>query len=245
MIPRPPSPRHAPTLATLLRRREGMTLIELLIVITLVVSITGLAAVSFGLIGRANIKGETRKFGGTVRYIYNQAATQNQAFQLVIDIEKREYWVDQLELSGALSRDDISGATLQAQIKAQSEERAERIDGEDTRFTGVLNRAPVEGMLIERTTLPDDVAILGVMTSHHEEIQTEGVATINFFPSGFVEQSVIFFGPASEVDDEGFAAEPDDGDVYSLFIHPLTGHTSLEPGRAEIERDFFEAEEDD
>ena len=114
------------------------------------------------------------------------------------------------------------------------------MDAEDSKF-GTVVRTPVDEMFIsgEDAALGDGVYFVGLMTSHHDELQTEGVGTINFFSNGFVERSVIYVG------DENARDGLDEGVVYTIMINPLTGQSSVQPGKTEISSSFFETEEDD
>lgn len=221
-----------------------MTLIEIMIVVTLIAALVGITAFSLGLVGRADAQAKAREFTGVIRFVYNQAATRNETFQLVIDLDNNTYSVDILDTSGGLSRDELSGSFLDRDVELESESRAGRVDDEDTAFGGVLERTPLEGPLLEEKTFPEGVAFLGVMTSHHEELQVEGLATINFFPSGFVERSVIYIGGVSEKSMKEVGRARVDGAVYTLLVNPLTGQTTLRSGWVEVEEEFFEAEED-
>jgi len=218
-----------------------MTLIEIMVVISLIAALVALTAFGMGFIGRADVQGDALRLSGIIRYVYNAAATQNRTLQLVVDLDAGTLTVEELNVSGGLSLADLKGETLvTANDDADEEERAERLDEEDRGF-GTVQRAGFSGPLLDEDDrrLTDGVFIIGVMTSHHEEMQTEGIATINFFPSGFVERSIIYVGDAlaKESDDEGV--------VYSLLVQPLTGQTSIKPGRVPIRDSFFEAEEAD
>ena len=75
------------------------------------------------------------------------------------------------------------------------------------------------------------------MTSHHEALQVEGIATINFFPSGFVERAIIYLGDDTARENE------DQGTAYTLMINSLTGQSTVRPGRVPIEDRFFDLED--
>jgi general secretion pathway protein H len=51
-------------------------------------------------IGDVRAKGAMRRLQGTVRYLFNESVFRKRAFQLHIDIEKAEYWVDTPQITG-------------------------------------------------------------------------------------------------------------------------------------------------
>ena len=222
--------------------RSGMTLIEILIVVVLIASMMTLAMIGMGIIGRSDVQGSALKFSSMIRYTFNLAATSNQTLQLKIDFENSKFTVERLDVFGGLSEEALRGDTLksvQSGSVSKRESRAQRLDDEDARF-GSLSRTPLDDILIseDNSKLDDEVYFVGLMTSHHDELQTDGIGTINFFANGFVEKSIIYLG------DESARDGMDDGIFYSIIINPLTGQSSVIPGKQEISSTFFEAEED-
>ena len=219
-----------------------MTLIEIMIVVALMATIMTIAAVSFGVLGQADVQGDALKFSSIIRYTFNNAATSNETLQLKIDFDENTFTVEKLELAGGLSEDELRGTTLkstQSNAYRDNRERAQKLDAEDTKF-GQVTRTPLDDLLIgdEDSQLSSDVYFIGLMTSHHDEIQTEGVGTINFFANGFVERSVIYLGDET-------AKNGDEGGIfYTISVNPLTGQSSVIPGKKEISSSFFEEEED-
>jgi type II secretory pathway pseudopilin PulG len=218
-----------------------MTLMELMVVIGLIAGLMAITAFGMGFLTRADVQGDALRVSGIIRFVYNASATQNRTLQLMIDLDNGTLSVDELDVSGGLTLEELAGKTLKSSEMEESTfgKRANRLDEEDENFTRI-QRTTMAGPLLgdEDRELSPAVYFLGVMTSHHESLQTEGVATINFFPSGFVERSIIYIGDeqAKESDDEGV--------VYSLLVHPLTGQTSIKMGRVKIEESFFEEEAD-
>ncbi len=222
--------------------RNGMTLIEILIVVVLIASMMTLAMIGLGIVGRSDVQGSALKFSSMIRYTFNMAATTNQTLQLKLDFETSTFTIERLDVFGGLSEEALRGDTLksvQSGSLSKKESRASRLDDEDSRF-GTVNRTPVEDILLseDNTKLDDEVYFVGLMTSHHDEMQTDGVGTINFFANGFVEKSIIYLG------DEQARDGADDGIYYSIIVNPLTGQSSVIPGKQEISSTFFEAEED-
>ena len=222
--------------------RNGMTLIDILIVVVLIASMMTLALIGLGIVGRSDVQGSALKFSSMIRYTFNMAATTNQTLQLKLDFETSTFTIERLDVFGGLSEEALRGDTLksvQSGSLSKKESRASRLDDEDSRF-GTVNRTPVEDILLseDNTKLDDEVYFVGLMTSHHDEMQTDGVGTINFFANGFVEKSIIYLG------DEQARDGADDGIYYSIIVNPLTGQSSVIPGKQEISSTFFEAEED-
>lgn len=227
---------------------SGFTLIEIMIVVALMALMLGVGMFSLGIIGRADVNGEALRFSSAIRYTFNMAATSNKTLQMKIDFTNRKFSVDELSLSGGLSNDALRGTNLTAEGEEGEEAapvnaRAAALDNEDSTF-GSLKRTKIDETFLsgDDANLKDGVYFLGLMTSHHDEIQTDGIGTINFFSNGFVERSVIFLGDEeamnlAQTNEEG-------GVIYTIMISPLTGNSSVRPGRIEISSTFFEEEED-
>ena len=222
--------------------KNGMTLIEIMIVVALIASMMTIAAISLGVLGQADVQGDALKFSSMIRYTFNSAATSNETLQMKIDFDSNKFGVEKLELSGGLSDDELRGTTMKSSNSKdhwRDKSRAERLDDEDSKF-GKDTRTPVDGVFFddEDSQLSDGVFFIGLITSHHDDVQMDGVGTINFFANGFVERSVIFIGDETAKNgDEG-------GVVYSITVNPLTGQSSVTPGQREISSAFFEEEED-
>lgn len=219
-----------------------MTLIEIMIVVALIAALMGIAAVGFNVLGQSDVRGEALRVSSAIRYTFNLAATGNTTLQMKLDFETGTFQVEKLDVFGGLSVDTLNGKTMKSVTSGSNmdSKRAQRMDDEDMRF-GTVTREPVEDDMFlsgEDAVLEDDVFFIGLMTSHHDEIQTEDVGTINFFANGFVERSVIYLGDAAARD--GL----DEGVVYTIIVNPLTGQSSVQPGKTEISSSFFEEEED-
>ena len=222
--------------------RRGMTLIEIMIVVVLIATMMTLGMLGLGIIGSSDVQGSALKFSSMIRYTFNLAATSNQTLQLKIDFENSTFNIERLDVFGGLSDEALRGDTLksvQSGSATRDKSRASRMDDEDSRF-GSISRTPVDDIMLseDNTKLDDEVYFVGLMTSHHDALQTDGTGTINFFANGFVEKSIIYLG------DEAARDGQDDGVFYSIIVNPLTGQSSVIPGKQEISSSFFEAEED-
>jgi prepilin-type N-terminal cleavage/methylation domain-containing protein len=229
--------------------RKGLTLIEIMIVVALIATMMTIGAIGLGVLGQSDVQGEALRLSSLVRYTFTTAATSNATLQMKLNFDDSTFTVEKLELAGGLSDDELRGVTMKSVMsksdlgdRQKTDDRGSRLDEEDSRF-GSVQRLPLEDMFFdeEDTILQDGVYFIGLMTSHHDEIQREGVGTINFFANGFVERSVIFLG------DEAARDGLEEGVVYAISVSPLTGQSSVVPGRElmdSISSTFFEEEED-
>ena len=223
-------------------KRSGMTLIEIMIVVVLIAALMGIAAAGFGVLGQADVRGEALRVSSAIRYTFNLAATSNTTLQMKLNFEDGTFQVEKLDVFGGLSVDTLNGKTMKSVTSGSltGAKRSQRMDDEDVRF-GNVTREPVEDDMFlsgDDAKLDEDVFFVGLMTSHHDEVQTDDVGTINFFSNGFVERSVIYLG------DQAARDGLEEGVYYTIIVNPLTGQSTVQPGKTEISSSFFEEEED-
>jgi len=220
---------------------KGFTLIEIMIVVAIMVAVTTASLYGMGIIGRADVKGEAIRFSSDIRYVFNMAASSNKTLQMKIDFDSNQFTVEELSLTGALSEKELMG-------KSEDNKRRSKIDEEDETF-GKVQRTKLDDDIIteEESSLKDGVYFLGLLTSHHDALQTEDIGTINFFANGFVERSVIYLGDeiAAEAARDNNLDSVEGSVIYTITVSPLTGIATVSPGYVEHASSFFEEEEDD
>ena len=79
-----------------MRKSNGFSLIELLVVIMLICAFVFIALPKIKSGTEINIKSASRNLSGTIRYLYNEAAFKKNIYRLVFDIDRGEYWVEVL-----------------------------------------------------------------------------------------------------------------------------------------------------
>lgn len=204
---------------------RGMTLIEIMIVLTIVASVMGLTAFSMSGLTASKVRSEAMHVAGAIRYVYGRSAINGVRYQLTFSVGANT-------LSVQCSEKNIPVAAADADKEPKKEK--EKDDAEANPF-GVMaagaSMAACDDKVMRDFTLKDGVTIARVVTSHDESPVESGDATIGFFPNGFVERSIVW-------------VKGSDGGYFTLFVDPMSGRVRVKPGDLDVPDDFFEVEED-
>lgn len=74
--------------------QAGFTLIELSIVLLLLALMFRVTIPALSGLTEANLHSTSRRIASLMRYVYSEAAFRKTYFSLILDLEKREYWVE-------------------------------------------------------------------------------------------------------------------------------------------------------
>lgn len=206
------------------RNARGMTLIEIMIVLTIVASVMGLTAFSMSGLSASKVRSEAMHVAGAIRYVYGRAAINGVRYQLTFDVGSNT-------LSVECSEKNVPVAV--AGDEPEKKERDEK-DPEANPFgiaASAGGLAACDDKVMRDFALKDGVTIARVVTSHDEDPVESGKATIGFFPNGFVERSIVWVKGA-------------DGGFFTLLVDPMSGRVKVKPGDLDVPDDFFEVEED-
>jgi general secretion pathway protein H len=231
-------------LRTIGRTREGMTLIEVLVVITLIALATGAATLSLGAVTRTKLRSACMRVVAAASFAYNRSIADGNTLRLLIDMESHTLSVQQAsggkitlarqdDRRGMQSGDDHDEAAVDPWAAARS-----RL--EDS-FKPSFGRSPF-GPLTDRDgnalaryrdiSLGDGIRVVRLHVPHEREPRETGMGSIYFFPSGLTEHAVVHLTDGS-------------GDIYAVEIHPLTGRGKVhdfpfEPAERSLEEGFSE-----
>lgn len=145
------------------------------------------------------INSTTRKFVGLVRTVRNDAVLLNTIYRLVVDMEKKAYWVESQREAKRISEG------TEAPRKKKSKK------GEEPSSNFVMAQKYSK----EPIPFPDGVAFDGVF-KEREGLIKEGTAYVHFFPSGFNEPAILHL-----------KREGSDKISYSLVIRPTSGKVDI------------------
>lgn len=188
-------------------KRQGFTLIEILVAITIIALITALAIPGFNYAFRTSTESFARQMAAVFREAKDRALLTRQLVRIKIDLTKQAYWVEAAGGNYILPSEE--------EIKRQKEDLFKKDEEqEESAF------AMVKEITRDKKTVPYGMKINKVQSPRYKEALTEGEAEIYYFPSGISDAAVVELEDSEKV-------------KRSLSVNPVTGIATLELGAKE------------
>lgn len=230
------------------RGRRGVSLIEILVVLSLVAIVMGVVSVGFYGTSGARLKQGSTRVAGAIRVAYAHATAVSKVVRLVFDFEAGTIAMEEAEDRHLLRKDSTGGADpaneAEAQAVAAAEAASMRAPKSGFSPVNLRNYHHVKSDDEDDDTsefavpLPKGIQFWQIDVDHQLEPVRSGRAYLYFFPGGQTQHGTIQLriSNADEDDKTGF---------ISVSIPPLTGKTSIRAGRVEAfkPRDETEASE--
>ena len=185
--------------------RRGMTLIELMVVVGIMVILIAAGTIGVASIRGADVAATTSVLAGALRYVYTLAIHHNKTYRLVIDMDNRRFYTESADdESDPCARyipddgaGDPDGAAAEGEAAA-AEEGAEGEEGAAPRAGGGQFSEDQSELLSE--DFRPETNVTAVFTEHHREPQAGGKAAIYFYPTGRAERAMIWVGEGDDED---------------------------------------------
>lgn len=224
------------------RRQHGLTVLELIITLAVVAFLVIIGYNGVRYVGKSDLREDTAQVAAVLRAAYNMATLSGKHHRVVFDLDEQTFRIEMCEGNIALrlsereevleegdARDldkltqgadsSLSSQLAQAKSPEDAANRAAALVG--TRVGAAQCKPPelstgdADGRGATRRMRKDrDLAIRRIVVQHLEDEHVKGVVHVNFFPLGRAEKAVIEVGN-------------DDGDVYTLLVHGLTGRIEI------------------
>ena len=193
---------------------RGFTLIELMVVLAIVAFVAVAAAPALGSVTGATARGAAGQVAGAMRWMFDTAALRHQTCRLAFDLDHRSWWAEcTVEAKPGAPPEDEDALKERFPEERTAEGRQILANG---RFGEFKSRE------VRRRSLPGSAAFAEVWAQHQVEPASRGTAYVYFFPQGMAEAARVTVA---------------DGDnVYTVVLHPLTGHARVVPGKPEVRR---------
>lgn len=206
------------------RSPRGMTLLELIVVMAILVAVIGVSIAGVSRLKSVRLRSETNRMAAAIRHTYNRAAAHGLYMRMVFDLDDESYWVEAADRPVFISK----------RKREEGEELHEKLpdpvpadEEEDPEIARARKRRAKyqEDGVIERIKFDNGIEIDGVLTSGQEDVFQSGRAYVHFFPQGFVEPALIY-------------TTDGEGTYYTLRVNPLTGKVARSSGKIDPDRDF-------
>ncbi len=213
-----------------------MTLLEIMVVVTIVAFMASGLSLSLGALSRTNLKAGATRVAAAVRYAYNRAITRGNTVRLVFTLPGSSLSIEEAHGRVTLARandarrqeslDEDGDAPVSVDPWAAAKSRIENA------MAPTLGASPfgpitnLEGEAIKRyqqISLGRRVNLLRLIVPHEPGPKERGKGAIHFFPGGYSEHAILHLSDGRD----GF---------MSVEVHPLTG-------RAKIHRGLYEPRE--
>jgi prepilin-type N-terminal cleavage/methylation domain-containing protein len=208
------------------RRQEGMTLIEMIVVVVILAFAASGLSFSLGALTRTQLKSGAAKLASAVSYAYNRAVVQGTTVRIVFELPGNSFSIEEAHGPVALSRVDDErrkntlekgGEVVAVDAWAAARNRISEALRPSFGASPFHAIASDDGKTIARyqkVSLGRRVQLVKLTVPHEPAPLEQGKGAIHFFPAGMTEHAVL------QLSDGG------DG-VYSVEVRPLTGRCRI------------------
>jgi general secretion pathway protein H len=224
--------------------RAGITLIELVVALGIVVVLFAAVVYGVGALTGAKAKEASAELAGTIRALYDSAALSGKTCRLVFELPGKGAEDDEVKYHAECAKGGITAGANREDEQRAAEKKDKKRSDDDTRFRSLSgddtgpslqelmarekNRVEESAKfssfsnedVVERT-LPSGVQV-EVWTSKLKTPAKSGVAYLYFFPQGFTERAQIYVRQGKN--------------VWTITVSPLTGKTVIHADALELPR---------
>ncbi len=256
-------------------RQRGMTLIEILVVLFLIVLIMWSATVSMGAAGQAEIVRSTNQLASTIRFSYDRARFTGTHYRIHIDFKARSFQIQRAEEAMYLPATDRNGEILlrdeaTLQDEAERDERAAEAYFR-TLASAVLSASeddPFDPYAVQKKEVPrarkplfeafepdGTLGELGKPVVFPEGVEIVSVQS-DAYPEPITEgEADIYFFPRGQTQHVHIQLKGqaklherlvgDDEIEYTIIVQPLTGKVTVESELIDLELPKVLGDEED
>lgn len=209
--------------------RRGMTLIEVLIVLSIIALIMSAVVIGSGQFASSRMRHSSTMIAGAVRVAFARASATSKTVRLVMDFNENAIWLEEGSQPMLVQSKDVTGtggAAASTMSEKQALEESSRIVKGPTppraSFTeidamGVAASQPGKG----HKALDSGIKFREVQTAHDDKPRTEGRAYLYFWPGGQTERAAIQLRIGDSTDEKN---------ATTLIVSPLTGKVTVKDG---------------
>lgn len=218
------------------RREAGFSLIEIIVVLTIVSVVFAGTIVGFRSLLKSELRSTATKLAAAIRYSYDRAISTGAYYRLHVNLDDQTYQLERSETRVLLWDSEESGKRGRG---LDLDKEGKKAEDEEKRTLGstvskeLVPPSPRRPKFAEYkdSTLPKvrlgRVKIIDLFTPRQPEAYRSGHAYLHFFPDGHTERAIIHLG-----------TDATDDDQYTLRVYGLTGRVEVLSGRVPPPPDF-------
>jgi general secretion pathway protein H len=193
-------------------RARGFTLVELLVVVSVIALLAGLAAPAVGSLTGATARKAAGELAGGMRFMFDTAALRHATCRIALDLDARAWWAECAPSAAGIARDPEDDEDLERRFSDEKSAELRRLLAK-TEFGAFQDR------LAEKRELPGS-ATFGAVAVEGRRATKEGTVYVHFFPAGRAQRAYI---PVADGDNR-----------YTVVVEPFTGRSRVVVGEVEV-----------
>jgi general secretion pathway protein H len=206
------------------RAVEGLTLMEIMIVMVIMALAAAGATVGIGALTRTELRSSAMRVASAANFGYSRSISTGRTVRVVFDLDRQTISIEETSGKVALSRmdqrakleddeSDMGAIDPWESARARMENAPARASSS---FGPITDPDGNELEFYKPQPVGNGIFLVQVKTPHYPVPVEEGRAALYFFPGGRTERALIQLSDASDT-------------VYTVEIHPLTGKAKVHP----------------
>ena len=214
--------------------RLGLTLIEIIVVMTIIALVSGVAIAGSMQLPSARLRRSVTMIASAIKVAYTRATATSRDLRLVLDIDKQRIWIEEsdapmlVQTSGRYANGGAQAITdAERDAFAEGDKILKGPPVPKPRFEPIdtYGFGDVEGDKGGKP-LQTGIKFRAVQTTHDDTPRTSGRAYLYFWPGGRTERASIQL----RIGDSEESSR-----ILSVMVSPLTGKVSVKSGPEELE----------
>jgi general secretion pathway protein H len=212
---------------------RGLTLIEILVVLSIISLVTGIAVAGSMQLPSARLRGAATMIASAIKVAFTRATATSRNLRLVMDLDGEAIWLEESaspmlvqsrDKTASAGADPVTAAERQAVAEGDEILKGPPIAKPRFKPIKVYGFGDVQGGQTGGKSIGRSVSFRGVQTTHDADMRTSGRAYLYFWPGGLTERAAIQLSIGSG----------DDETTLTLLVAPLTGKVTVKGGAVDL-----------